>query len=414
MSRRACTIVVALLLVAVAPGLAAKKRIRLKSGRVIVGEVIEKTSEGVKVKGKIAVELIKNEDIASIEDVLNPKAEYRKRLAAIKKGDAKGHVALGQWAMDQKMYAEAVARFEEALKIDKSNEQAKLLLRLAKAKQAEAGSGNNGGGTTNGGSTTTIKGPGFDFKDLIQTSDIYRIRLEELRENERISVRFKGNVIDEFLKKMRGTGDFAEKGNERKFRRSPRVQQARYILKTVDRNDSIKDKILVMTDPQFMQEFRGPVWRWVSSSCASTQCHGAAKGQGKLKLYNYPGKNDQVDYTNYLILDYFHKGGRRMIARDDWERSLLLQYALPTKQAEYRHPKKITPPFSSRETAGHRFTLQWIKKLSGPQHPPYRISKLPRFAMKPPTGFADLDVSPNSTTPSGGGKKPPAKPDVPF
>ena len=34
-----------LLLVAVAPSLAAKKRIRLKSGRVIVGEVIEKTSD---------------------------------------------------------------------------------------------------------------------------------------------------------------------------------------------------------------------------------------------------------------------------------------------------------------------------------------------------------------------------------
>ena len=401
------------ILVVSAACLAEKKRIRLKGGRVIVGEVIEKTKEGIKVQGKIAVVFYKHEQIEAIEDIVDPKVEYRKRLAALKKGDAAGQVALGEWALDRKMYKEAVQCFKAALKIDKSNERASLRLRQAKAKLGEAAGGDNGGEETNGGTETIDEKLPFDRKLLIQTEDIYRIRLEELREADRINVRLRNDVIGKFIQKMRGVDDFEQKGFDRKFRRWPKARQAKYILAKADRDDRLKDGILVTTDPLFMREFRGPIWRWISGSCASTQCHGAGKGKGKLKLFNYPGQNSHVDYTNFLILDSYHRtGGKQMIRRDNWEGSLLLQYGLPVSQAEHRHPKKIRPAFKSRQAAGYKQTLRWIQELSGPRHPSYRIKHRPPNAMAPPAGLPGLRTLPKK--PKTGKEPEKKKPDTPF
>ncbi|MCD6303865.1 MAG: hypothetical protein J7M21_02765, partial [Planctomycetes bacterium] len=107
--------------------------------------------------------------------------------------------------------------------------------------------------------------------------------------------------------------------------------------------------------------------------------------------------NDRVAYTNFLILDSFHKpGGLRMIRRDNPEESLLLQYALPRNIARYRHPEKIRSAFRSRNDPGYRLTLQWIRSLKGPLHPDYRIKYLPPNVMKPVPVLPGL--------PAGGGK----------
>ncbi|HUS93493.1 MAG TPA: hypothetical protein VM695_16665 [Phycisphaerae bacterium] len=419
MRKRLYLSVVVLILIGSTVALGDKKRIRLKDGEVFVGEIVEKTKEGIKVQRRLAVVFYKNEDIAAIEDADDPKTDYQKRLAAIKKDDAAAHVALGEWAMNHKMYKEAIEQFEAAIKIGKAGERVPLLLRQAKAKLKEATEAGTGEKTPEVSGTENAP---FDAKQLLPMEDIHRIRLEELRDDERVTVRFENDAINKFVTKMRGIDDFKEQGFERRFRRQPNPQKARYILAKVDRDDPIKDDILVMNDPAFMREFRGPVWRWISGACGSTNCHGAAQGQGKLKLYNYPGNNVQVDYTNFLILDSYHSGGKQMIVRDNWERSLLLQYSIPRKQAEYHHPKEdMRPPFASRQVPGYQSTLRWIQELSGPKHPNYRIKHRPPGAMTPPAGLPGL---PTVTPPSPSGKGPgtdpkdkgktPKKPEVPF
>ena len=376
--------------------LAEKKRIRLKNGRVFVGEIVEKTEDGIKVKGKLAVVFYPSDQIEAIESIRDPKSEYVQRLVKLDKANAEAHVKLGQWAMENKLYKEAVACFQAALAIKKDHERAALLLRQAKARlKKETG--------TDGNDEDTATGPEqvpFEPKLLVRMEDIYRIRLEEVRKGERIGVRLQNNVVERFIGKMSGIGDFKDEGFARKFRRSPRATQVEYILERADRDDPLKDDIVVRTDPTFMREFRRTVWPVVAGSCGSTNCHGSAEGKGQLKLFNVASRNINVDYTNFLILDSYHKKGLLMIRRDDWERSLLLQYGLPATQAEYQHPEKRKPVFPSRESSAYRQTLEWIKSLKGPRHPNYRIKHRPPNVMAPLSGLPGLPIMGPTTRPA--------------
>jgi hypothetical protein len=222
-------------------------------------------------------------------------------------------------------------------------------------------------------------------------------------------VEFRNDAIEKFIKTMRGVGDFQKEGFAQEFRKASKAKQARYILENAPVGDAIRDDIVVKTDPAAMREFRGPVWRWISTNCAATTCHGAEKGKKGLKLYNAPGSNVNVDYTNFLILDAFHtKSGEQMIRRDDPEASLLLQYSLPKEQAQAHHPKKSKPAFTSRNAAGYKQTLEWIKGLAGPIHPDYRIKERPPYVMAPPEGMPGLAPSKTPTT------QPAKKTELPF
>ena len=63
MFKRLCVPVTFWLLLTAVAAPAAVKRIRLKSGKVVVGDVIERTKDGIKVQQKIAVVSYKLEDI---------------------------------------------------------------------------------------------------------------------------------------------------------------------------------------------------------------------------------------------------------------------------------------------------------------------------------------------------------------
>jgi hypothetical protein len=235
--------------------------------------------------------------------------------------------------------------------------------------------------------------------------------VKELREDDKsIAVDFRNDVIEKFIKRMRGVEDFQKENFAQEFRKYSRAKQAKYILDKIPAGDPMQDDLIVKNDPLFMREFRGPTWRWISTNCAVTTCHGAEKGKGGLKLYNYPGNNPNVDYTNFLILDAFHtKSGEQMIRRDDPESSLLLQYSLPSDQAQSHHPKKIKAAFTSRTAAGYKQTLEWIKGLAGPIHPDYRIKERPPFVMPPPEGLPGLGPAKTPTT-----TQPAKKADSPF
>ena len=171
----------------------------------------------------------------------------------------------------------------------------------------------------------------------------------------------------------------------------------RYILYKIDPyNTAIKDDIIIKTDPRFMIEFRSRIWPIVAKHCAAAQCHGGDKPKGGLKLFNIPGKNEKVDYTNFLILDMFASGGKRMLDRDHSDLSLLLQYGLPPEQSRFDHPVKITPPFRSRKDPVYRRVLSWINSLSGPLHPNYRTTYKPPFKLK--TAAGGLPPLPPETT----------------
>jgi len=380
--------------------LAEKKQIKLKNGETIVGEVVEQTPEGVKVKRALATVFYPKDQIVSIEALYNVREDYADRLSKLKKDDSKSQLALGRWALENKLYAEAVKHLDAAVKI-KSDDRAKLLLRQAKAELAaarsEAAEPVNDGTSGAGDGDFSSK---IDIKSMISDEDIQSIRICELGEKDRVTVELRNDVVRKFLDQVSGEGHFATKGADAAFRRRPASWQAKYIIDHVSSDDPLRDDIIIKSDPSSMREFRSGVWRWISGNCATSTCHGAAKGKGGLKLWNVAGRNDNVDYTNFLILDSFHtKKGLQMIRRDEPTESLLLQYSLPETLAKHRHPKVINAAFSSKNAVGYRQTLNWILSLKRPLHPVYNIKSNPPHVMKRKSAMSGL---PDFT-------KPPAK-----
>ena len=296
--------------------------------------------------------------------------EYQQRLSKIDAQNPQDHYDLANWAFGKGMLKIARKELKDALSIKDDYEMASLLLRQVEAKLEAAG---ESGDEEDQGMIAGNVDPNW----LLKQQEIYRIRLAELRPTDRVSVNLRNKLVERFIDLMNGQGDFKTVGFDRTFRTWSGVQKVLYILDHVNRDAfEIKDDIEIRTDPEFMMEFRSHVWPIVSSFCGSPHCHGGDKPVGGLRLFTIAGRRDAVDYTNYLILDSYAKGGRKMINRDHIEDSLLLQFGLPYEQARFHHPElpaAARPPYPDRGSANYRRVTAWIESLNGPPHPDYRV-----------------------------------------
>jgi hypothetical protein len=362
--------------------LAEKKQIKLKNGETVVGEVVEQTPEGVKVKGKIATVFYPKDQIVSIEGVQDVKQDYADRLAKLKADDFDSQLDLGRWAMDNKLYPQAVTHLEAAVKL-KNDERARLLLRQAKAKLDEVNkpAGADTPPATKGETADRAGETKVEPTSMLTDDDVNRIRMAELGEKDRVTVELRKNVVDRFLEQVRGQQGFDQKTDIAEFRRMPQSWQAWKIIEKTGLDDPLRQDIIIKSDPAAMREFRGTIWREVAANCATASCHGSAKGKHGLKMWNILGRNDNVDYTNFLIMDSFHVKGGELINRAAPEESLLLQFGLPENVAHHRHPKEIKPMFAGKNAADFQAAKKWIELLKGPQHPDYGIKTLPPFVM---------------------------------
>ncbi|MCK4602528.1 MAG: hypothetical protein KAU28_08690, partial [Phycisphaerae bacterium] len=322
----------------------ATKVVTFKDGRKITGEVTRTAEGNYEIETKFGLLKYSADEVASVEDVITPQEEYNKKLAGIDPQSAKDHFELGRWAFEQGLLEIARKELQKALQIKEDFERAKLLLRQVEAKLEEASRPKpvaDGGRPTTRPAKTDVANLKPEW--LVGEEDIYRIRLEELREDDRVPVELKNDVLERFVDSMRGVGDFRERNFEKRFRSWNRLRRAKYIVNNVDRdNSAVKDDIIIKRDPKFMAEFRNNIWPIVAQNCATSSCHGGEKKFGNLQLFNVAGKNVSVDYTNYILLwGYSTKSNgaaRRMIDRNYPDMSLLLQFGLPEDMAKYEHP----------------------------------------------------------------------------
>jgi len=396
-----------------ATSLAETKTVVLKDGRRITGEVIE-TAAGYEVRTKLGVVIFDKDQVESVTEAFDPVKEYESRLAKIDTESAADQFALAQWAFDTGLAERAAEHLREALRLEPGHKKAALLLKQIEAGAAAEEPASRPVDVTPPDGT----GPTVRSEWLMPQEDIYRVRLEELRRDadRAFTVDFRNKVVERFIEQMKGIGDFRQPRFADRFQGYSRVAKVYYMLDKIESHDTaIKDDILVKSDPQFMIEFRSRIWPLVGQYCASTHCHGAEKPKGGLKLFNVKG--ERADYTNFVILDLLKlKGGKRLINRDDPQRSLILQYGLKPEQARYSHqPKLPTPLYASEEDAKYRRVEQWIRSLrADPTHPDYRLSYKPPLGMElSERGLPELPpATPPSTQPATKGDT--DEPDVPI
>lgn len=386
-----------LLLTSVAMG--QTKVIKLKKGGSITGR-ITKVKGGYEVTTSIGVvTTVKDDQILSITDIVTPRDEYDKRLKKIDPNSAEDHFALGEWAFRKRLLKIAIKELQIAKKLNPNHEKANLLLGQAKAILASRT------GPVDPGKKPEVP----KKKKYISKKELNRIRLAELDLEldppERVRVSISSKTIKRFIKLMESSDDFRDDPKSaEKFRRWIPLRQMYYILKEVrEDNWKIKDGILVRSDPKVFRVFRRQVWPLLLRSCASSTCHGSPKGQGKLKLYKVSSSDNFGVYTNFIILDMFTRGGKQMINRDHPERSLLLEYGLPRKEAKSRHPGKaiMSPLFRSVKDPRYRKVKAWINSLNGPPHPNYGVDYQPPFGPKKKKPAALKSATSRKSKPSG-------------
>ena len=341
-------------------------------------------------RAKLLLEEIEARKIRT-EDPAKLREEYFTRRAAIGAKDAKGYLLLGKWAYDKKLLREAKVVLDTALKINPGLVEAATLLDKINA-------------AIDAGNASTA---GVQDKYLLSTADIQKVRLEEFRQkDDLVRVKYRNRVLQRFVAAMSGRDEF-EKDMRfgEKFKGYTSIKKLQYILDPArdiapETLDTLKKDILIETDPVFMKTFRSKIWPVVKQNCATTACHGAPKGVGKVKLFNAPARGGKIAYTNFIILaGTCGKKGGRVLDRDTPHDSLLLEYLLKKSLAKRPHPttkKAIRHLFKDREQAAYKVILDWISSLSAPGYPDYRLEYKPPFDMK-------LDLS------GGGGTLPPRK-----
>ena len=387
--------------------------VTLKDGRKIIGEVT-KTEDGYLVKRKIgsgtASVPVHKDEVASIEEMVTPEQEYKNRLKKIDPQNPRDRFNLAKWALGKNVLAIARTECEEALKLDPEFERARLLLRQIEAKEKKAAGGGPKKpvpGKPKGPSGQIPPASKIPPEWLVTDEDIYKVRLEELTAADRgVAVQLQNKVLDRFIEKRRGRGEFQTRQFEQQFRSWGRDRQAFFMLSKIDREEvTIKDDIQIKTNTKFILDFRNKIWPAIGVHCASITCHGSPEGKGGLKLINVSGRSDKVLYSNFLILDKF-SGRQKVIDRGTPDLSLLLQHALPREIARYKHPEKgkFAPPLQDLDAPAYKFALAWIESLAKP-HPEYRVKYVPPFGR---TGGGDfLDRAREEK------KTPPAKPAIP-
>jgi hypothetical protein len=221
---------------------------------------------------------------------------------------------------------------------------------------------------------------------LLSDEDIYEIRLAELRPDETVQVTFRNNVVERFIKAMRGRwiGDLQDDPNAAdKFRGWSNVQKTQYIVNLSGEDTTFTKDIQIMSDPRFIIEFRNLVWPRVGTTCGQAACHGGPEGKGGFKLFVGTGKNPRVDYTNFYIMDRLATGRGDLFDRSSPDDSLLLQYGLQADQSAERHPGgRFTAIYANVQSRNYQVVRDWISTLAGPPHPPYHVKYVAPFNMK--------------------------------
>lgn len=363
--------------------------VKLKDGTEITADVT-KVPGGYQIREKKgnseSIYVLPADKVEKVMPVADPEAEYKDKLSKIDPKSADAHFELAQWAFKAGKLEIAKKEAQAAVSLNKDHALAPLLLRQIEAAMQAASTGPAATPTPTGTATT---GPGGDLRALeklmLSEDDMARIRLAELRLDDvgKTKVDFKNKIVDSFLKAMSGTAEFYSKDAADQFRAGDRTAQALRIRQEYERDSGdVLDDIQVKSDPAFMTGYRKLVWPIVMNSCGSIKCHGAEKGQGRLKIFNLPGKNDKMDYTNFVILDGVSTSAGKVIDRDVPENSLILQYGLPEGAAKIRHPRKINDIYSKGIDDPQYLAIKlWIESLRPSPHPDYRLTWKPPFGM---------------------------------
>ena len=329
-------------------------------------------------------------NVAKVDYASDVDTQYQARHAKLGPADVKGRSELAHWANEHGRPDLALSALEEARQIDPANRDVALQVDAVQRqmdldrRQGKAAGGTPPVATTPakpaaGGPASTapaMAGAPVIEHRLLTMAEVNAVRQVEMRTGDRlIKVRLENNLARRYGK--------AAGVDVNKFLQQTPEEQALEILK-FGTPDMAKD-VHILTDPTPLQLFKTKVMPIVAQACGSPACHGGTKG-GDFMLY--PGETTQALYTNFYILQTYSSeiGGIRYLTvdREVPERSLVLQYGLPTAQGRPPHPAaaEFKPRFKNRDDVAYGTVDDWITDDLRVLQPDYGFPVSPRLLPK--------------------------------
>ena len=326
---------------------------------------------------------------------MSAEEEFDKRRAALAPADVRGRVNLARLAFDRGEYDIARDLAEEALKIDRRNQEAADLLRTIDAQRKlnrrpppgrqppqggqntrppnqpndaqgqdmqEAPARRPQQGGSGGGNTNSLVQP-------LSPDEVNRVRVLTWRGDRGVRVRLLNDVKRRYL--ARADMQPAE------FNRLDAVDQA-WEIRQKGSNEMLDD-IRITNDPPAMQEYRTLVQRPLLTTCATAACHGGGAGSDRFALHARADREAEA-YANFLTLDkyvYKPEKGREasMIDRNRPEDSLLIQFGLPPDISNMPHPEVegFRPLFRTVQEPRYKQFVRWIADSLPPLKEDYGV-----------------------------------------
>lgn len=358
------------------PGTLPEVDVEFSDGKRVSGQLVERTETelilriaGIDTKFPLS-------EVSEVRARPPIEAQYRTLRDSIDNNDVERLIRLAEWLFQKKKYDLALAEIDHVLHLEADNPNARDLRTLIVAQKAINEAGRKAPVPVD---PAAPKEERFVFP-LLSEENINLIRVFELDMTRPSKFVIKRDVVEKF----------ADTYAERIFRVFNAEQRADYIRS--DPKRIVKDmfalrarefypEIKVLENPPSMKRFRDDVHRrWLSNSCATSQCHGG-EDAGRLWLFSGKSGSDDAAYTNFLILDrYRTEAGRPLIDFDKPSQSLLLQFGLPRDKSLTPHPdvanfgrnQKWRPVFKGEDDPDFIKAMEWIGSMTKP-HVDYPI-----------------------------------------
>ena len=304
--------------------------------------------------------------------------EYQERFDRLGAADLKGHLELAEWCRTQELYRLLLRQSQYILRLDPGNAEGSQLYRLA-GEKLRAQNQNTPSRPADG----QPRGPENTDREFLTPAQIQKLKFAEFLDlsggrprqgettrargstsEEFLQVRYQGRVLEDFLADMSGQQDFETRDQRNLFLELPPTRQLQILRQKS--GTKYQNRIEIVNDPLVFRQF-DKVLPLVLAGCGTTACHGGDKAEGWRLRTGRPATRANL-YSNYLVLIRAHKGNQMVVNRAKPEDSLLLHFALPSGEAEFKHPEDIPPLFpQGRNDSRYRTFLTWIQTLQVPE-----------------------------------------------
>jgi len=197
---------------------------------------------------------------------------------------------------------------------------------------------------------------------LLTKEQMSRVRLAEFKPGERVTVRFKNDVLHRFLDAVAGSPEYSYRGYREEFLAKSNSEKLAEILEVTGMY--FADDIEVTSDPEAIRVFRTDVMPMIRTGCASSKCHG---GPNAPRIRLHTQETPAAVLTNFYVLDSFEgPGGVRMFDRGYPEEGYFTQYLLPRDlaRAGLAHPGADIPPLArDRDDRRYMRAVTWIGQV---------------------------------------------------